>query len=215
MFRSGGHHVPIFVPHTPGSQLAKQIRAKEEQNNQDRKIRFLVCEVGGTKIHNLNWKPNPWCGEKCGHQNCFPCKGERGGNCWRPGCTYSLTCDECTKAHQQNNNNKQIEVVQYKGETGKNGFERGKQHLKYLEKKDTKESVLWLHSLHHHQGREDVQYSMAVTASFREPLDRQIMEKVQISNFKGDILMNRKNELGGALLEREIYKYRRWGAGGV
>ena len=29
----------------------------------------------------------------------------------------------------------------------KNGFERGKQHLRLLEKKDTKESVLWLHSL--------------------------------------------------------------------
>ena len=63
-FRNGGHHVPLFVPHTPGSQLAKKIRAKEEENNQGRKIRFLVCEVGGTKIHNINWKPNPWSGEK-------------------------------------------------------------------------------------------------------------------------------------------------------
>ena len=108
-----------------------------------------------------------------------------------------------------------IEVAQYKGETGKNGFERGKQHLKFLEKKDTKESVLWLHSLHHHQGKEDINYSMTVTGSFKEPLDRQIMEKVQISNYKGDILMNRKNELGGAILEREQFKYRRWGAGGI
>ena len=86
-----------------------------------------------------------------------------------------------------------MEVAQYKGETGKNGFERGKNHLKYLEKKDIKESVLWLHSLHHHQGREGVPYSMTVTGSYKEPLDRQIMENVQISGFKGDILMNRKN----------------------
>ena len=56
---------------------------------------------------------------------------------------------------------------------------------------------------------------MTVTGSFKEPLDRQIMEKVQISNYKGDILMNRKNELGGAILEREQFKYRRWGAGGI
>ena len=27
--------------------------------------------------------------------------------------------------------------------------------------------------------------------------------------------MNRKNEDGGALLEREQYKYRRWGSGGI
>ena len=83
-------------------------------------------------------------------------------------------------------------MSQYKGETGKNNFERSKQHFKYLEKKDTKESVLWLHSLHHHQGRE-VPYSMSVTGSYMEPLDRQIMEKVQISRFEGDILLNRKN----------------------
>ena len=98
-----------------------------------------------------------------------------------------MNCDEC------NNKNSNIEVVQYKGETGKNGFERGKQQFKYLEKKDNKELVLWLHSLHHHQGREDVQYSMTATGNFKEPLDRQIMEKVQISNFEGDILMNEKN----------------------
>ena len=65
-FRNGGHHVPLFVPHTPGSQLAKMVRAKEEENNQGRKICFLICEVGGTKLHNLNWTPNPWCGEKRG-----------------------------------------------------------------------------------------------------------------------------------------------------
>ena len=54
---------------------------------------------------------------------------------------------------------------------------------------------------------------MSVTGTFREPLDRQIMEKVQISTFKGDVLMNQKNKLGGAIVEREQYKYRRWGAG--
>ena len=83
------------------------------------------------------------------------------------------------------NNKKKGEVAQYQGETGKNGFKRGK----YLKKKDIKESILWLHSLHHHhhQGREEVRYSMTVTGSYKEPLDRQIMEKVQISGFKGDI----------------------------
>ena len=39
-------------------------------------------------------------------------------------------------------------------------------------------------------------------------------EKIKISYFQGDILMSRKNELGGAIIEREKFKYRRWGAGG-
>ena len=54
-FRSGGHHVPVFVPHTPGSELAKRMRAKENENNQGRKTRFLIVELGGKKIHNLLW----------------------------------------------------------------------------------------------------------------------------------------------------------------
>ena len=45
-------------------------------------------------------------------------------------------------------------------------------------------SVLWLHAVHHHQGKEDVNFTMEVVRSYNEPLDRQIMEKVQISNIK-------------------------------
>ena len=52
-------------------------------------------------------------------------------------------------------------------------------------------------------------YSMRVTGSFREPLDRQIMERVQISKFTGPVLMNRRNEMGGLRVERT--RYRRWG----
>ena len=70
-------------------------------------------------------------------------------------------------------------------------------------------SVLWLHSVHHHQGNEDVNYTMEVVRSYNEPLDRQIMEKVQISSFKGAVLMNRRNEMGGVRVERT--QYRRWG----
>ena len=47
-----------------------------------------------------------------------------------------------------------------------------------------------LHSMYHHQERKGVSYSISVTDSFREPLDRQIMETVQIPSFKGPDLMN-------------------------
>ena len=59
------------------------------------------------------------------------------------------------------------------------------------------------------QGKEDVNFTMEVVRSYNEPLDRQIMEKVQISNFKGAVLMNRRNEMGGVRVERT--QYRRWG----
>ena len=75
--------------------------------------------------------------------------------------------------------------------------------------RDEEKSVLWLHSLHHHQGREDVVYRMRTTGSYADPLDRQLQERVNITNFKGPILMNRRNEMGGVRVDR--MRYRRWG----
>ena len=107
-------------------------------------------------------------------------------------------CEECGK-----------EVATYKGETGRNAYCRGEEHLDNLATQEEEKSVLWAHSVHHHNGRADVNYSMRVTGAYKEPLDRQIMERVQISNFKGPILMNRRNEMGGIRIDR--MRYRRWG----
>ena len=38
-----------------------------------------------------------------------------------------------------------------------------------------------------------------------------LMERVRISNFEGESLMNRRNEMGGIRVERT--QYRRWGGG--
>ena len=92
-------------------------------------------------------------------------------------------------------------MVAYKGESGRNGFSRGEEHL---DNKATKD-----HSVHHHNSREDMVYMMRVTGAYNEPLDRQIMERVQISNFQGPVLMNRRNEMGGIRIDK--MRYRRWG----
>ena len=170
----------------------------EAQNHQGRKIRFKIVEKGGVTLEKMLRRSNPWSGENCGRADCFPCKGGEGGTCWREGITYTLYCEECGK-----------EVAAYFGESGRNGYTRGKEHFEKKLAKDEDNSVLWLHSLHHHQGRVDVNYTMQVTGSYTEPLDRQTMERVQISSFKGPVLMNRRNEMGGVRVER--MQYRRWG----
>ena len=190
--------MPLFVPHTPRGALAKAMRAKEAQNNQGRKIRFKIVEKGGVTLERKLRRSNPWAGGKCGRPRCFQCRGEKGGNCWKESVTYNLWCDECGE-----------EVAVYKGETGRNAFCRGEEHLASLEAGDEDKSLLWLHSIHHHQSRQDVPYSMRVTGAFKEPLDRQLMERVQIQNFKGPVLMNRRSEMGGVRVER--MQYRRWG----
>ena len=52
---------------------------------------------------------------------------------------------------------------------------------------------------------------MNVTGSHTNCLDRQITEQVNIENFKGPAIMNRRNEMGGIRVERT--QYRRWGGG--
>ena len=52
-------------------------------------------------------------------------------------------------------------------------------------------------------------YRMRTTGSYPDPLDRQLQERVNITNFKGPILMNRRNEMGGVRVDRQ--RYMRWG----
>ena len=125
---------------------------------------------------------------------------KKGGDCRREGVNYSLWCEECGSG-----------VASYKGETGRNSYTRGLEHQRTLLARNEDKSVLWSHSVHHHQGRTDICYRMRVTGVYPDPLDRQCQEKVEISNFRGAVLMNRKNELGGVRIERT--KYRRWGEG--
>ena len=197
-FRKGGYDVPLFIPHTPGEELVKRIRAKEAENNQGRRTRFKIVGRRGVTLEEKLKRSNPWAGERCGREECFQCKAEGGGDCWRESVCYDLWCDECG-----------VEVCAYKGESGRNGFTRGLEHQDLLQARDEEKSVLWLHSLHHHQGREDVTYRMRTTGSYSDPLDRQLQERVNITSFNGPILMNRRNEMGGVRVERT--RYRRWG----
>ena len=196
--RRGGHDVPLFVPHTPHGELARRIKEKEAQNNQGRKIRFKIVEKSGITLEQKLRRSNPWSGEKCGRRDCFPCRTDEGGDCWREGVTYSLICEECGD-----------DVCQYFGESGRNAYTRGAEHLANIQAHDENKSVLKLHSLHHHNGRDNVNFTMKVTGTHTSSLDRQVTERVNIENFHGQILMNRRNELGGVRIDR--MQYRRWG----
>ena len=77
------------------------------------------------------------------------------------------------------------------------------------EAQDENKSILKLHCIHHHNGREDVNFIMKVTGVHTSCLDRQVTERVNIENFQGAILMNRRNEMGGVRVDR--MQYRRWG----
>ena len=83
--------------------------------------------------------------------------------------------------------------------SGRYGFTRGGEHLVNKEQ-DENRSVLKLHANHHHGGA-DVRFTMKVTGLHSDSLDRQVTEGVNLANFSGDVLMNRRGELGGVVIE--------------
>ena len=52
-FCTGGHHVPIFFPQTPEIERAKRMRAKEEENNQGKKILLFILNYQKDEIKML------------------------------------------------------------------------------------------------------------------------------------------------------------------
>ena len=179
--KAGGYDVPLFIPFTPGSQLAKQLKEAEERSSADRKIRFRFVERAGTSLKSILQKSDPWAGGKCESSDCFPCRGEKGGDCRRNNVTFQIVCEMCEGGGV---------VAHYKGETSKNTYTRGLRHLDQLRTK-SKDSVLWAHCKEHHQSSE-VTFRMEKTGSFSDPLSRQIMEGVQINAF-GGITLNRQS----------------------
>ena len=80
----------------------------------------------------------------------------------------------------------------YWGETSRNGYTRGKEHLEALDSKDTK-NALWKHCMQYHLGNR-TNFKMKITNSFRDPLTRLVNEGVNIVAENQDILMNSKSE---------------------
>ena len=96
------------------------------------------------------------------------------------------------------------------GESGRNAYSRGREHLESLDAKEENKSVLWLHSIHHHSRRQDVGYAMRVTTHFQDSLSRQVTDMFNISIYQGAVIMNKRNDKAGLRVERQ--QYRRWGA---
>ena len=91
-----------------------------------RPIKFI--ERAGTSIRDMLVTSNPWGKEKCGRARCFVCRGEKGGigDCMKEGVLYCIRCEECKRRGRE---------VEYRGETGRDCFVRGGEHIKGCEDK--------------------------------------------------------------------------------
>ena len=107
-------------------------------------VKFV--ETSGFSLQNLLEKADPFKGPTCGRSNCFPGRSGKCGNCEGRGGAYNLTCEEpgCKE-----------KGVRYDGETGKNCYSRGLDHLQGYRNRNPS-NVLWKHAASDHGGRMDV-----------------------------------------------------------
>ena len=192
----------LFVTPTPGGELAKALRQREQELNKNSKERIKIEEKGGLKMKDILCSKNPFKKSKCVQKSCplctksafietssedvkIPCNTNNVGYRW-----HCITCKE-----------RNIVKV-YEGETGRSARTRGAEHLKELEKEKEK-SVLFKHKMSDHKN-ENVKFKMEITKKFHDALTRQANEAVRISCRPDQELLNSKAEFNHPPLARVV-----------
>ena len=109
------------------------------------------------------------------------CGSDGRGNCRATNITYKIECSKCGYV--------------YIGESGRNGYSRGREHLADLAKK-SENSVLYRHIKEEHSGvnSDRPKFKMTILSTHKTALDRQVSEAVLIG--RTPELMNKKTEWG-------------------
>ena len=180
----------IIIPPTPNSILAKEMKKICEEELRGSNISLSVQERGGRRLAQELGVTVPGRSQKmnCQRFNCFPCNTGNEGVCRKTGAGYQIDCIVCGEVAVTN---------KYAGETGKNLFNRGENHVNDVEKKRA-HSPLWKHILEKHNGVMVVpifsHFQMKLTQFFSKPQRRKANEGVRIANLDPEIRMNSKDE---------------------
>ena len=175
----GGHIAPIFVPPTPNSELAAQLRRIAEQEA-EAGINFLIVESGGRSVKSVVQSSNPTATRGCEDSDCLPCQ-TGGHNCQQSNICYEVECQLCPDGRKS----------LYIGESSRNLFTRAKEHLANY-RNDRPKSFMKKHQNKKHGGLPG-SYQARVTGSYTDCLSRQVMEGVCIRRCQVDVL-NGKSE---------------------
>ena len=179
----------LIIPPTPDGELAKALKRACEEELKGSKINLSVQERGGRQLGQVLGTSVPGASKRkhCQRPRCFPCNTGQEGVCRRTGVGYEISCSIC----------EQTICSKYAGETGRNLFKRGDEHLNDLEKR-VAEKPLWKHIQEKHGGRMEVDifehFNMTLKGIFFKPQRRKADEGVRISHLNPDTRMNSKDE---------------------
>ena len=172
---------PLIICPSAGN-LTAEIKKVCLEFGASQNIKVPVFLRGGRRLSTLV-KAEPMASKLCGRDNCFPCISGGGGDCEKSSIGYKLECLECPGADL---------TATYEGESGRNGYSRGLEHVAALEGRQ-ETSPLWKHCEIQHKGR-IVGFKMTCLRSFRSAFLRQTNEGVRIVSSKSDICMNSRSE---------------------
>ena len=153
--------------------------------------RLKIVEQAGRKIAELFHSSNPWRGEDCGREDCWPCATKKiSGKDKRKECTkrslvyetWCITCynteknkieEEVEEGKEREKMILQIPKHKYIGETARSAYERGWEHQEALRKLE-EDSHLLKHVANHHKGvpMDKITYGMRVVQYTRTALER-------------------------------------------
>ena len=118
----------LFVPPTPGGDLLKELRKREDELNGKNGQRIKIVEKGGVKMERILTNKYPFKPEKCDEKSCPLCKGGYGNlkvPCSTNNTGYRWSCKTC----KEKNNLTKV----YEGETSRSLRIRSMEHFKALQ----------------------------------------------------------------------------------
>ena len=212
----------MFVPYTPGSQLAKKLRTNEEVLAKIPKSKLKIVERAGLKLQDVLTTSNPWKGQDCGRLNCLLCHTKMSTeknmrqDCHKRNLVYEtrcLTCErkELKRIEELDIENKEKDVLkakikQYKyiGETSRSSYERSWEHLNDMAQlRNTSHMLKHAIGVHPDEDMSEVQFGMRVLKFTQSSFERQILESVIIQSERTDhVLLNSRTEYNRCSLPR-------------
>ena len=208
----------IFVPPTPGSELKKQMQAKEEEMRAGGREAYpiKIIETAGKTLEQTLVNTDPFDGNKCTDDKCEPSKNPKNKiNCRRNGVGYRVSCLSCLRAGRSS----YLECACYYGESAKNMHCRSKEHVTKFNSKSEKirsESAFYKHLVNSHGGKSPEKnfsdyFEVQIMKAYRKPFTRLVEEGTFISSHKGELL-NSKNEWHQAKIVRTTTRVIQGGA---
>ena len=212
----------IFVPPTPGSELKKQMQAKEEEMRAGGREAYpiKIIETAGKTLEQTLVNTDPFNGNQCKDEKCEPNKNPKNLiNCRRNGVTYRVSCLSCLRAGRPSDVTAFLECACYYGESAKNMHCRSKEHVSKFNSKSEKiraESAFYKHLMNTHGGKSaDKNFSdyfeIQILKAYKKPFTRLVEEGTFISSHRGELL-NSKNEWHQAKLVRTTTRVIQGGA---